>query len=100
MGYALPNSAKLVTFDDCEHSTGTMVEVKDGYAGFLKDDGGKALLARLFAAQAADQVYAAGTRSVRWYFSQKDVAEYAERIFEKAGLNIEVQFVPWPGRKK
>jgi hypothetical protein len=41
MGYKLPNAARVVSFDDCEHSTGTMIEIKDGYEGFLKDAGGK-----------------------------------------------------------
>jgi hypothetical protein len=45
MGHVLPNTAKAVTFDDCEHSTGTMVEIKDGYEGFLASTWGKGFLA-------------------------------------------------------
>jgi hypothetical protein len=41
MGYELPNVARAVSFDDCEHSTGTMIEIKDGYAGFLETDWGE-----------------------------------------------------------
>lgn len=100
MGYVLPKVAGSVAFDDCEHSTGTMVEIKDGYADFLDSDWGKAFVARIFLKQATDQVQAAGGRSLRWYFSQKTVAEYAEKIFGDAGLNIEVIFEPWPGRKE
>jgi hypothetical protein len=56
MGYRLSNSANAVTFDDCEHSTGTMVEIKDGYAEFLESDWGQGLVARLFLKQAMDQI--------------------------------------------
>lgn len=100
MGYMLPKVAGSVTFDDCEHSTGTMIEVKDGYAGFLDSDRGKTILAGIFMKQAMDQVQAAGGRPLRWYFSQKAVADYAKEIFGGAGLNIEVKFEPWPGTKK
>ncbi len=79
-----------------------MVEIKDGYAGFLESDWGKQLFEQMFLQQAMDQIQAAGTRPVRWYFSQKQVADYAEEIFSKddALQNIEVIFEPWPGRKK
>lgn len=101
MGYQLPNVAKAVTFDDCEHSTGTMVEIKDGYAKFLESDWGQRLVEELFLKQATDQIQAAGSRSVRWYFSQKEVADYAREIFRSAGLqNIEIMYQPWPGRGK
>jgi hypothetical protein len=100
MGYSLPKVAGSVTFDDCEHSTGTMVEIKDGYAGFLDSAGGKAILARILMEQAVDQVQAAAGRPLRWYFSQKAVADYAREIFGDAGLNIDVVHEPRPGRKE
>lgn len=103
MGYKLANAVRAVSFDDCEHSTGTMVEIKDGYLGFLETDWGRQLVARMFLKQATDQIEAAGSRSVRWYFSQKQVADYAAKIFSKAGnglQNIEIIFQPWPGREK
>jgi hypothetical protein len=100
MGYVLSNIARPVSFDDCEHSTGTMVEIKDGYAGFLNSDWGKVFVAGIFMKQAMDQVQAVGGRPLRWYFSQKAVADYAEKIFDDAGLNIKVKFEPWPGRKE
>jgi hypothetical protein len=78
-----------------------MIEIKDGYAGFLKDDWGREILAGLFLRQAMDQVQAAGARPLRWYFSQKDVADYAERLFERDDLkSIEVKFELWLGREK
>jgi Restriction endonuclease fold toxin 5 len=100
MGYMLSKVAGSVAFDDCQHSTGTMVEIKDGYANFLDSDWGKAFVARIFIKQAMDQVQAAGGRPLRWYFSQKAVADYARQIFsEKKELkNIEIKYEPWPGR--
>jgi len=103
MGYKLPNAARAVSFDDCEHSTGTMVEIKDGYAEFLETDWGRRLVAEMFLEQAMDQIQAAGTRRVRWYFSQKQVADFAEELFREArqGLEkIEIIFEPSPGRRK
>jgi hypothetical protein len=102
MGYVLPNLTRMVSFDDCEHSTVTMVEIKDGYAEFLESNWGKTLVEQMFVAQAMDQIQAAGTRPVRWYFSQKQVADYAEEIFSKynALQNIEVKFEPWLGSKR
>jgi hypothetical protein len=103
MGYILPSPSgggKGVSFDDCEHHTGTMVEIKDGYADFLRTEWGTELLGRLFLAQATRQIEAAGLRPVRWYFSQKQTADFATRIFEKDPTlqNIDIEFKPWPGR--
>jgi hypothetical protein len=79
-----------------------MIEVKDGYEGFLEDDGGRELLAAMFLKQATDQIQAAGARPVRWYFSQKQVADFAKNIFNGVDdlQNIEIRFEPWSGRKK
>jgi hypothetical protein len=101
IGYKLSNAVRPVSFDDCQHSTGTMIEIKDGYAAFLETDWGQALVTLSFLKQAEDQVQAAGTRPVRWYFSQKEVADFARKIFGDAGLgNIQIIFEPWPGGKK
>jgi hypothetical protein len=80
-----------------------MVEIKDGYARFLQSSWGKDLVAEMFVEQAMDQIQAAGMRPVRWYFSEKQVADYAKEIFTAAdaGLeDIEIIFKPWPRRKK
>jgi len=103
MGYILPNPSaggKGVSFDDCEQHTGTMVEIKDGYTDFLRTEWGTRLLQRLFLDQASRQIEAAGLRPVRWYFSQKQTADFATRIFEKDPKlrNIDIEFKPWPGR--
>ncbi len=98
MGYKLPKVVGAVTFDDCEHSTGTMVEIKDGYEEFLESDWGRDFLANYFVDQVTDQVQAARTRPIRWYFSQKPVADYAKQIFKDAGLQgIAIVFEPRDG---
>jgi hypothetical protein len=76
-----------------------MVEIKDGYTNFLRTEGGTKLLERLFVAQATRQIEAAGLRPVRWYFSQKQPADFAKAIFEKdlKLRNIDIEFKPWPG---
>jgi hypothetical protein len=69
----------------------------------LESDWGRALVARMFLAQARNQIQAAGMRPVRWYFSQKEVADYAKEIFGNGGdslRNIEIKFEPWTGRNK
>jgi len=96
-GYYFAN----VEFDDCEHSTGTAIEIKEGYERFLGDPAGRELLKTILLAQATRQVAAAGTRPVRWYFSQKKVADFAAKIFSDAGLEkIDVRPELWPGSKK
>jgi hypothetical protein len=50
-----------------------------------------------------DQIQAAGSRPVRWYFSQKEVADYAGKLFEKADAGregIQVIYRPWLERVK
>jgi hypothetical protein len=54
----------------------------------------------MFRVHATKQIEAAGTRPLRWYFSQKEVADYAKGIFKDADLRIETIFQPWPGSKK
>ena len=78
-----------------------MIEIKDGYTGFLESDWGRGFIATMFVKQAMDQIQAAGTRRVRWCFSQEQVADYAEQVFADNGLqDIDVIFEPWPGSKK
>ena len=73
---------------------------------WTRDGGGSAhspleLIADMFVDQAVEQIQAAGTRPVRWYFSQKEVADYAEEVFVDNGLqNIEIIFEPWSGSEK
>ena len=68
-----------------------------------KDRDGRQFVAALFVKQATDQIEAAGTRPVRWYFSQEQVANYAKEVFIDAGRGLEkiqIRPEPWPGSTK
>ena len=99
MGYLLPNSGRGIIFDDCEQHTGTMVEIKYGYASLLSKAWGRGLVEILFLEQALRQVSAAGTRPVRWYFSEKETEDFARKVFSenKSLENIQTRFEPWLG---
>lgn len=86
-------------FDDCEQHTGTMVEIKYGYASLLSKAWGRGLVEILFFEQALRQVNAAGTRPVRWYFSEKETEDFARKVFSKYKSleNIQTRFEPWLG---
>ncbi len=99
LGYLLPNhtnGGKAVSFDDCEHETGTMVEIKFGYTSLLRKEWGKALVARIFVNQATRQVDAAGNRPVRWYFSDQQTADFTRDLFKNDPKlkNIDIKVEP------
>ena len=96
-----PGTGKAVEFDDCEQKTGTMIDYKDQYwelltsgiRGFIIDD-----LKR----QALDQINAAGTRKIIWYFSEKEAADFvrSQFYFDKSIRNrIEIRNVPFQGTR-
>jgi hypothetical protein len=112
IGYALPNSSMKfgsVTFDDCEHSTGTMIEAKGpSYTDMLRNalerdttkkdyvafDALKELLT-----QSGNQVEAARAtgQAIRWYFADVYAADYARERFAEADQGrekIEIVVVP------
>jgi hypothetical protein len=105
-GFQLPNlgpTGGLVYFDDCEHSTGTMIEAKDEYAWSLTFPEGMQSVAYDFLAESKRQVDAAGTRGVRWYFSEQETADFAKELFEKMDdgrATIKIVPLPWPGKKR
>jgi hypothetical protein len=105
-GFQLPNlgpTGGLVHFDDCEHSTGTMIEAKDEYAWSLTFPEGMQSVAYDFLAESKRQVDAAGTRGVRWYFSEQETADFAKDLFEKMDdgrATIKIVPLPWPGKKR
>ncbi len=104
-GFQLPNPGTTgdpVYYDDCEHSTGTMIEAKDKYAWSLTFPQGMQSVAYEFLDESKRQVDAAGTRAVRWYFSEQETADFAQGLFDgiKGGReNIKIKFLPWPGKK-
>jgi hypothetical protein len=105
MGYQLssPDAGKPVNFDDCQHTTGMMVEAKGNYAGVLAFPKGKDELTDQWLDQSGRQVAAANGRPIRWYFAEAETAAYAKKLFADAGggrENIEIVVQPWPGSKK
>ncbi len=102
MGYGLPklNSGEAVVFDDCQHSTGMMVDAKGDYANLLEYQENK--IRDGWLKQSADQIAAAGGRHIRWYFAEAESAAYAKELFrteDKGRENIEIVWLPWPGSR-
>jgi len=99
-GYYLPNlsSGRAVEFDDCQQTTGRMIDYKDRYWKTLSDlDIQKFFIKQLWE-QAERQVQAAGDRQVRWYFSEKKAADFVRDLFEGDPIRsrIEIVHVPMP----
>lgn len=92
-------TGRLVYFDDCRRSDGTLIEVKG--PGF-----DKMLSERYFAERkkfpdewtgdAMRQVRSAGSRDIEWYFAEPEAAEVARRTFEQDDRlsKIRVFYVP------
>ncbi len=102
--YELPNPndpSDMVSFDDCEHRTGAfLAEIKDRHADLLDFGAGLDSVVMKFLRQAKRQVDAAGSYEVRWYFSEKETADFAEKLFEetdKGRERIKIIWKPWPG---
>ena len=83
-----PKTGNDVFFDDCRQSDGTMIEVKGpGYLDMMQQ---KTLMPWAgvvweWLDQAKRQVQAAGPRKIEWYFAEKEVADYARKLFKLAG---------------
>jgi hypothetical protein len=106
-GYQLSNPydfGNLVFYDDCQHSTGTMVEAKGpGYAEMLKYEILKDSLTQEWLAESGRQVDSSHGRPIRWYFADIGAALFAQGIFMASGKgreNIAIVWLPWPGRRK
>ena len=101
-GYYLkiPDSGgKSVEFDDCQHVTGTMMDYKDRYWKLLSDPDTQRFTIRKLWKQALDQVHAAADREIRWYFSEKNAADYVRELFsgDRDGRGrIKIFHVPMP----
>jgi hypothetical protein len=94
-------SGEDVFFDDCRQSDGTMIEAKGpGYSKMLHEDSDmpwKGVEQRILK-QANDQLAAAGTRPIEWYFAEKDVADHVKELFERRGIPIKVIDKTMPGQ--
>jgi hypothetical protein len=99
-GYYLPNptTGKAVEFDDCQQTTGRVVDYKDRYWKMLSDLGIQQFLIDDFWDQAERQVQAAGDRPVRWYFSEEQAADFIRNLFRRDPIRsrIEIVHVPMP----
>jgi hypothetical protein len=106
LGYQLPNPQKggrLTNYDDCEHTTGTMVEAKGEYEGVLAFPQGNSSVADDWIDQSGDQVAASGGRPIRWYFAEAASADFARELFESSRggrERIEIVVLPWPGSRQ
>jgi hypothetical protein len=95
----------MVSFDDCDRQTGTFVaEIKDRHEFRLGFETGLQSIAEEFLDQAKRQVQAADAAGyeVRWYFSEKETADFARELFRDMddGLEkIKVIWEPSPGKK-
>jgi hypothetical protein len=102
-GFQLPNpeqNGALVYYDDCQQSTGMMIEAKGGYAGVLSFPEGKNSVSEDWLDQSSAQVAASGGRPIRWYFAEPETAAFAEGLFAtgKGGRErIEIVVLPWSG---
>ena len=102
MGFQLPNpqnSGKLAFYDDCEQTTGTMIDAKGpGYAGLLMFPITMQSVVYEWVDAASRQIAASDGRPVRWYFAEATAADFARELFKyyDDGLErIDVEFLPW-----
>lgn len=95
-----PTNGSQVYYDDCQHSTGMMVEAKGpGYAKLLQSPIINDSVKREFLEESARQIAALGTRRLRWYFAEPTVADFARDLFRTSGggrERIDVRDLPWP----
>lgn len=95
-----PVSGTIVYYDDCQHTTGTMIDAKGpGYAKLLTYGTVSSLVAEKLLDESARQLAALGTRQLRWYFAEPAAAEIVRKLFrdEDAGRErIEIEVEQWP----
>jgi hypothetical protein len=99
-GYYLvnPSTGKAVEFDDCQQKTGIVIDYKDRYWRMLSDLGLQRFIIKNLWNQAESQVQAAGSRPIRWYFSEKQAADYIRDLFRDDPVrgSIDIVHVPMP----
>jgi hypothetical protein len=88
-----------VYFDDCQQSTGVLIEAKGlGYSDALNS--GKLFpwlgMQIKMISQAKRQLEAADGRPIAWYFAEQRVADRMRREFAKRRLPISVSYLPPP----
>jgi hypothetical protein len=97
-GYYLVNrsTSKPVEFDDCQQKTGIMIDYKDRYWKMLSNLDLQKFIIRDLWDEAGRQVRAAGSRPVRWYFSEKQAADYIRELFEGDAVRGSIDIVDAP----
>jgi len=95
-----PTTGAFVYYDDCEHTTGTMVDAKGPeYASLLTYDKVNASVAAKLLDESARQLAALGARQLRWYFAEPEAAESVRKLFrekDEGRESIEIVDLPWP----
>jgi hypothetical protein len=104
LAFYLPDSAgQAVEFDDCQQKSGTMVDYKDKYWDMLRKPGISGSVMGQFVAQALRQISAAGQRPIRWYFAEKEAADFVRvRFYLNRYIRdrIDIEYGPFPGRRQ
>jgi hypothetical protein len=99
-GYQLQNpfaGGRVVKYDDCQRTTGTMIEFKGpGYARQLRYKKIRNSIRMRWLGQATRQVEASGGRPIFWFFAEKSAFEYARKIFGKYNYLKRIQLVYLP----
>lgn len=95
-----PETGKIVHFDDCRWSDGTMLEAKGpGYRDMLEkgseDFPWKGAEERAIR-QAWSQLAAAGGRPIEWYFAEEEVYFHFAELFDRWDIPITVKYEPMP----
>jgi hypothetical protein len=102
MAYYLPKrfSGEAVEFDDCEQKTGIMIDYKHRYWKILSEDGIQQFVIDDLKKRSLGQIAAAGSRGIRWYFAEKEAADFVRRQFyfdSRIRRRIDIQYRPFPG---
>jgi hypothetical protein len=104
MAYYLPNPStdETVEFDDCQQMTGFMIDYKHRYWHLLTNLKIQKFIVRQLWEKAQRQVEAAGDRQIRWYFAEKQTADYVRYLFlgDPVRGHIKIIYAPMPESSK
>jgi hypothetical protein len=78
-----------------------MIDYKDQYWELLTPGIGEVIIDKL-KKQALDQISAAGSRKIRWYFAEKEAVDLVRSRFyfdRNIRNRIDIQFGPFPGKR-
>ncbi len=104
-GLINPKTGKIVMFDDCQRSTGIMIEAKGAiFEKLLKKQREKPdwNVAHKLLVQAENQVAASQGRPIIWFFASEGAAREAQefaKMHEEAFGHIQIYALPWEGNR-